>query len=176
MLLYHHCRNLDSVVYGKVKANPKYSDPDFRKAYFWLKKQVGFYPLFLAFGSEESLHMTGYNDQWRRGESRNHVLFSFENADGTFMDFDTWHIALNASNNNYHVTEYEKRLMFKPSWTRSRWLRKAEQRPDTVQLVTPELYLPDAKRIWVRNKETKRKSESIGFGNVEVRRLFFGRY
>ena len=199
MLQYHHCRDLESVVFGEVKGNPKYSDPIFRKAYFWLKKEVGFYPLFLAVGSsEDSLHMTGYQDQWRRvigtenvGRRKdgryiqknvlrhthpNYVLFSFENIEGVFMDFDFWHLALNAAMNRRDVSEYEKRLIFKPSWTKSRWLRKAEEHPDTVQLVSPKIYLPDAKRILVRNQETAKTLELMGFENIEVRRLVFTGY
>lgn len=186
MLQYHHCRSLDSVVYGKVKADFEYSDPDFKYAYSWLEKEVGFYPLFLAVGTtEEDIRMTGYQNQWRRllskgpngkeytkgGEFPNDVLFSFENVDGIFMDYNNWHLALNAGYKNYQITDYEKRLIFKPSWPTSKWLRKAKKTPHSVQLVTQSLYLPDSQRIWVRNQQTRALLISMGFENVETKRL-----
>jgi hypothetical protein len=64
--LYHHCRSLESVVFGEVIANPEYSDSYLRDAYFWLKKHINFYPLFLAVGlTEEDICMTGYQNQWK---------------------------------------------------------------------------------------------------------------
>ncbi len=186
MLLYHHCRSLDSVVYGEVRANSEHSEPYFKDAYSWLERKVGFYPLFLAVGaSEEDIRMTGYQNQWRRilsdssdgkeyrerGEFPNDILVSFENVDGIFMDYGYWHLVLNAGYKNYQMSDYEKRLIFKPSWSKSKWLKKAKKDPHSVQLVTSSLYLPDAKRILVRNQQTKKLLESSGFENVEVRRL-----
>lgn len=40
MLHYHHCRSLDGVIYGIVKASPAYADQDFKDAYSWLEKEV----------------------------------------------------------------------------------------------------------------------------------------
>lgn len=182
MLQYHHSRNLDSIIFGEVSSHLDYFDPDFKDAYLWLEKEVGFYPLFLAVGTtEEDIRMTGYQDNWRvkisdweyrrTGKFPNIVLFSFESVDGIFMDFDYWHLVLNAGYKNYQMTDYEKRLIFKPSFSKSKWLGKAKEDPHSVQLVTPALYLPDAERIWVRNQQTKKLLESMGFENVEVRRL-----
>lgn len=186
MLQYHHCRSLDSVVYGEVRAHSEHSDPDLKDAYFWLEKEVGFYPLFLAVGAtEEDIRMTGYQNQWRRilssgpdgkeyikrGEFPNDVLVSFENIDGIFMDYDYWLLVLNSGHKNYQMTDYETRLVFKPSWPTSKWLRKARKNPHSVQLVTSRLYLPGASRIWVRNRQTEGLLTSIGFENVEVKRL-----
>jgi hypothetical protein len=162
-----------------------------------VRKKVGFYPLFLAVGTtEEDIRMTGYQNQWakvigskivgrrndgtyiqrnilrRKGEFPNDVLFSFEDVDGKFMDYMSWHLVLNASYKNYQMTDYEKGLIFKPSWPKSKWLKKAREDPHSVQLVTSTLYLPEAGRIWVRNRQTKNYLESMGFENVEVRRLF----
>jgi len=67
MLQYHHCRSLDSAVYGRVEASPEHADQDFKDAYSWLEKEVGFYPLFLAVGTtDEDIRMTGYQNQWRK--------------------------------------------------------------------------------------------------------------
>lgn len=135
--------------------------------------------------TEEDIRMTGYQNQWRRilsdgpngkehrkkGDFPNDVLFSFENIDGVFMDYDKWHLALNAGYKNYQMTCYEKKAIFKPSWPASKWLRKAKKDPHSVQLVAENLYLPDAKRIGVRNQQTKNLLESMGFGNIVVRRI-----
>jgi len=186
MLHYPHCRSLNSVVYGEVEASPEYSDKYLKDAYLWLEKEIGFYPIFLSVGTtDEDIRMTGYQSQWRRilsegpngkeyrkkGDFPNDVLFSFSDIDGVFMDYDYWHIVLNASYNNYQVTDYEKRLIFKPSWSKSKWLRKSKKDPHSVQLVTPKLYLPNAKRIWVRNQRTQKLLTSIGFDNIESRKL-----
>ncbi|MCK4614484.1 MAG: hypothetical protein KAU14_06750 [Thermoplasmata archaeon] len=182
MLQYHHCRSLESIIFGEVKSPPAYSGPDFKDAYLWLKKEVGFYPTFLAVGTtEEDIRMTGYQDNWRvkisdkkcrkRGEFPNMVLFSFEDVDGIFTDYDYWHLVLNASYKDYQMTDYEKRLIFKPSWQKSKWLRKANKNPHSVQLITKTLYLPGAERIWVRNRQTKKLLEFRGFRNVEVKRI-----
>ena len=186
MLQYHHCRSLESIVYGSVEGSPEHADKDFKDAYSWLEKEVGFYPLFLSVGTaDEDIRMTGYQNQWRRilsegskgkeyrrkGDYVNDVLFSFEYIDGVFMDYNYWHIALSASYKNYRMTDYEKKLIFKPSWSKSKWLRKAKVAAHSVQLVTRELYLPDAGRIWVRNQQTKKLVSSMGFENIDSRRF-----
>ncbi len=187
---YHHCRNLESVVYGEVKGNPEFGDKDYKGAYNWLEKELGFYPLFLAVGeTEEDIRMTCYADNWRvristsledgklngiytkKGEFPNYVLFSFDNVEGIFSDYDSWHLVLAARQKNYNMTSYEKRLLFKPSWKKSDWLRKARKEPGTVQIVTPKLYLPSSKRIWARNNETKVLLEKSGFSDIEVKRM-----
>ena len=189
-MLYHHCRNLESVVYGEVKGNPEFADTDFKGAYNWLEKELGFYPLFLAVGDTgEDIKMTCYYDNPRiqtsnglenqklkggyrkKGEFPNYVLFSFDNVEGVFTDYDSWHLVINASRKNYRMTNYEKKLLFKPSWKKSDWLRKARKEPGTVQIVTPKLYLPSSKRIWARNTKTKKLLEKSGFLDIEVKRM-----
>ena len=165
---YYHCRNLESVVFGEVKAIPEYSDKDLKGAYHWLEKEVGFYPLFCAVGTtDEDIRMTGYQDNWRvkvsfdeyrkKGCFPNQVLFRFKNVDGVFMDYDAWHLVLNSTRNNYEMSDYEKKLIFKPSWQKSKWLMKAKEKPHTVQLVTSKLYLHKADKISVRNEITKKE-------------------
>jgi len=197
MLKYHHSMDLENIIYGEIKAHPKYTeDKDYKKAYLWLEKQIGFYPLFLAVGeTEDDIRITGYQGQWavnigskivgrrkngtyisknilrKKGEFPNYVLFSFKEVEGVFIDYDYWHFALSAAFNNEEITDYEKKLIFKKSWPKSKWLRKTKNKPGTVQLVTSKLYLPDAQRIWVRNKATKKQVEEMGFNNVEVKRL-----
>lgn len=190
MLQYHHSRSLEHVVYGIVTQSRNQTNcelgAEFEAAYRWLENEVGFYPLFLSAGTtEEDIRMTGYQNQWRRilsegpngkeyrkkGNFPNDVLFSFGDIDGVFMDYDYWDVALNASHKDYRMTNHEKRLIFKPSWPKSKWLGKARNDQHSVQLVTPELYLPDAKRIRVRNKSTKSFLETMGFNDVEVKRI-----
>ena len=188
--------DLKNVFYGELKPSSERSNPDYRKAYRWLEKEVGFYPLFLAVGeTDDDIRMTGYERQWARkvgeeivgrrangsnifrnvlrkkGDYPNFALFSFDEVDGVFMDFMFWHIPLNSVINDDEVTPYERRLVFKPSWLKSKWLGKARRDAGFVQLVTPRLYLPAAKRVWVRNLQAKKQLTSIGFENVEVRRL-----
>lgn len=191
MLLYHHCRLLESVSYGEIVADSTYSNPDFKEAYGWLEKEIGFYPLFLAVGiSENDIRMTGYQNNWRRfigtekiedgklvrkyrrgGEFPNEILFSFKLVDGIFMDYDYWHIALNAVGYKDIITDHEKRLIFKPSWRKTQWLNKAKYEPHSVQLAAPRLYLPAASLISVRNKSTQLMLKMRGFQNIEVRRI-----
>ena len=119
-LLYHHCMPLEQVVFGKIDADPKFTESggnfgDDRKAYRWLENEVGFYPLFLSVGdNKEELYMKGYFNQWRRvieeskdgnkyrkkGEFPNEVLFSFEEIDGVFSDFLKWYTVLNKVDDN----------------------------------------------------------------------------
>jgi len=181
---------LEDVVYGEIENERKKSKDEFDdfyfKAYEWLESELGFYPLFLAVGeTDEDIRMTGYQNQWKRilstgpagkeyrrkGEFPNSVLFSFESVEGVFMDFEYWHLALNAGNRNYELSDYEKRLIFKPSWEKSKWLRKAKRDPHSVQIATSSLDLTSARRVCVRNRETEYKLRELGFGNVEVRRL-----
>ena len=194
--LYHHSRPLKSVVYGKVEASPEHADEFLKDAYSWLEKEVSFYPLFLSVGrTDEDIRMTMYQRQWakvigsdivgrrndgtyiqrnilrKKGEFPNEVLFSFADVDGVFMDYVNWHLVLNSEHKDYQMTNYEKRLIFKPSWPKSRWLRRAKDDPHSVQFVTPGLYLPEAERIWVRNKPTRTLLQSMGFEKVEVKRL-----
>ena len=196
MLLYHHCIPVSQVVYQRIFADRSFTDQDFKDAVSWLERKVGFYPLFLAVGSaEEDIRMTGYHIQWARiagteitgkapdghntwkhmlkksGEHENYALFSFEHVDGIFTDYDYWHCVLNSSHCNYLIPQYIQQRIFKPSWKPAGWFRKAEDHPHTVQLVSESLDLPDAKRVWVRNKEAKRYLQSLGFSNVEVHRI-----
>ena len=67
MIQYHHCRSLDSVVYGTVEASSEHADEYLKDAYSWLEREVGFYPIFLAVGTtNEDIRMTCYQNQWKR--------------------------------------------------------------------------------------------------------------
>lgn len=196
-LMFHHCMPLEGVVYDKVKADKEWSikldefpdEPKFSfvRAYEWIEKEVGFWPFWVAVGSRiDDIRMTGYDAQWRKrlsycyadpslnkyrkkGEYPNNVLFSWDDLDGVFTCYSSWHIVLGYPRD---VKPHEKRMIFKYSWTKSRWLREARKPKNYgVQMVTPELDLRTAERIWTRNQQTKKKLEDMGFRNVIVKRL-----
>ena len=178
------------VKYGTIRADPALSDPGFLAAYEWLERELGFFPLFCAVGtSDEVILMTGYDDNWRvvtggrfvsgeyqkirrkKGEFPNLAIFSFDRMEGVFMDYMSWHIALNSCVNADPVSNTEKRQIFKPSWTKCRWIRAAVNESHMVQLVTPALPLREVAKVQVRNNATKRFLEKSGFQNVEIARF-----
>jgi len=178
------------IVKGTIHADPAYSaDSFFLPAYKWLEEQIGFFPHFISVGNNESaLYRTGYQDNWRiytvsdylrgswqkiyrkKNEFPNNILLSFDNQEGVFMDYMSWHIAINASTNGRCVTKREMMMILKPSWTRSRWLRAAEN-THQVDLLVPALPLDNAVRVRVRNRETRNQMEKMGFRNIEVARI-----
>jgi hypothetical protein len=178
------------IVNGTVRADPAYSADSFLlPAYEWLEAQIGFFPHFISVGTtEEALYRTGYQDNWRRfmgseyrqgavqkiyrkkGEHPDHVLLSFDDLEGVFMDFMRWHIAINACTNGRPVPVRESTMILKPSWTRSRWLRAAGH-SHAVDLLVPDLPLGSASGVWVRNRTAQRKMKEMGFRNVEIVRV-----
>ncbi len=185
--LYHHCLPAAAAYPITIRPDPNRSDSFFLPAYEWVRQIVGFYPLFLAVGN--NIRMTGYQDNWKirvggnfvdgnyqknyrkSGGFPNLAVFSFDTLDGVFMDYDSWHIALNAYPNGRTVTEAEKKMIFKPSWTKYRWIRAALERTHQVQLVAPELPLREAREVFVRNNATRKMMEERGFHNVQVKRI-----
>ena len=190
-LLYHYCMPASGIISDILTPDRTRSDPDFLPAYEWVEERLGFFPLFLAVGTlEDVVWMTGYQDNWRvvtgsepvegggyrrifrkKGEFPNLVLLSFDAVDGVFMDYDYWHIALNACMNGSVISRKEESWIFKPSWTKSRWLRAALTGTHSVQLVTPALPLTKSREILVRNALTRRIIEGRGFGDVRVSRI-----
>lgn len=181
---------VSGIIPGIITPDRTLSEPDFLPAYEWVEERLGFFPLFLAIGElEEIAWMTGYQDNWRvfegselaegryrkiyrkKGEFPDLALLSFDAIDGIFMDYDYWHIALNACMNGSAVSRQEESWIFKHSWTKSRWLRAALAGTHRVQFVTPALPLSDAREIRVRNAATRRLIEGRGFGEVRVFRI-----
>jgi hypothetical protein len=89
------------------------SDPDFLPSCDWVEEQPGFFPLFPAAGTLDTIAwMTGYQDTRRvwtggifvegryrkiyrqKGEFPNPALLSFDTVEGVFMDYDYWHSVL----------------------------------------------------------------------------------
>jgi hypothetical protein len=189
-LLFHYCMPASGVISGILTPDRSRSDPDFHPAYEWVEERLGFFPLFLAVGTlEDVAWMTGYQENWRvvtgseraksgyrkifrkKGEFPNLALLSFESAEGVFMDYDYWHIALNACMNGSVVSRKEESWIFKSSWTKSRWIRAARAGTHSVQLVVPALPLTECREIRVRNAVTRRLIEGRGFENVRVSRI-----
>ena len=163
---------------------------------WWLEGQVGFYPLFMAVGdTEDDIEMTGYQNQWGRvvssrgcpcrrrgwanvlrkaGDFPNRVLFSYAEPPSQalrYVDYDGLFLVLNSSHCDYKMTDRERRIIFKPSWRPSDWLRMAKRKPHHVMAVTDRLDLRRADRIWVRNKKTAKALRDMGFRNVSVKRI-----
>ena len=185
--LYHHCRPASGSTSGTITADRFLSDPDFLPSYDWVEEQLGFFPLFLAAGTLDTIAwMTGYQDNWRvwtggifvegryrkiyrqKGEFPNLALLSFDTVEGVFMDYDYWHIVLSACMNGTTVTQQEKVWIFKPSWGKSRWLHAALTGTHHVQIVAPELPLWLSGKIRVRNRATVCRLKERGFENVQV--------
>lgn len=191
MLLFHHARSVAGVRFGEIAGSPEHADHDFLGAYYWLAKQVGFWPIFIAVGCRRlDIYMTGYQDNWmayypakifrngrfigvrrKTGDFENNILFSFGNLSGVFMDYHLWSMLMYKFWRVRDLTNYEKRLIFKPSWPRSRWIRYAKRNPHSVQLVVPRIDLSLAERIWVRNRATKSDLEAIGFACPQIKRI-----
>lgn len=188
-LLYHHCIPVSAASQRIITPDHSYSDQDFLPAYNWVEQVTGFYPLFLAVGTSDILWMTGYQDNWRiwtgseveegvyretyrkKGEFPNLAVFSFGSLDGVYMDYDYWHNTLNTIPNGKPITTRETKWIFKPSWTKSRWIRAALKGTCRVQFVVPELNLMNAKAVFVRNLATKNMLEDLGYSNVTVKRI-----
>jgi len=188
--LYHYCMPASGIISGIIIPDRTRSDPDFLPAYEWIEERLGFFPLFLAVGALENVAgMTGYQDNWRvfkggevidgryrkiyrkKGDFPNLALLSFESVEGVFMDYDYWHIALTECMNNSRVSRQAESWIFKPSWTKSRWLHAVLTGTHSVQLVAPVLPLAEAREIRVRNALTRRFIEGQGFENVRVSRI-----
>jgi hypothetical protein len=181
---------LTQITFGTIRAEPAYSAGNYLlPAYEWLAEQIGFFPHFVSVGNNDSaLYRTGYQDNWsvhiggdtvdgkyqkiyrKKGEFPNNVLLSFDHLEGVFMDFDYWHIAINACTNGGSVSKSEMTWILKPSWTRERWLRAALTSTRPVDLLVPEIPLDKANRVRVRNHATQKLMEMKGFRNVDVAR------
>jgi len=198
MQTYNYSRSLDSVVYGIIRPSEKDYDEFEIETFRWFAGQLGFKPFFVAVGNTGSdLAQTNYYDNWRRvvateitgrtktgiyihrkilrkkGEFPNEVLFSFKELTGVFFDDSYFAFAPNSEYSD-EPTSYEKRLIFKPSYRKSDWLRKAREK-HCVVTATPSLDLRIAE-VYCRNQETKKVLEEIGFNGVSVKRILLPDY
>lgn len=198
-LLYHHCRELDSIRPYQIEHHPRYADPDFLPSYRWLEKKIGFFPIFFAVGkSIHDLYMTGYNGQFRtydcwgfgeRGPRRkqqpNYVLFSYKHVPGIFTDFDDWDTLLRlATQHDPNIYKDAKKKPRIELWLCKKifklrenlrsdrtWIRQAIRKPYSVQLVTKYFDATKADRLLCRNQTTKEYLESCGYKNVHVLKI-----
>ena len=183
--------NVTSVNIGSVKNAEEYDlHPN-----LWLQKETGFYPLFLSVHGD--IHTTGYQGNWSRclmswhengkrkvlmrkkGEFPNYVMFSFDHLDDiTFIDYSWWFVVLNSvTGGNYdRVIEKDKQILFKRSWSKNKWIRHIVNQLEKsgsykAMAIIPRLDLKQASSVWVRNNESKKKLEHMGFKNVQVKRV-----
>lgn len=182
---YWHCMSVHLLQNPVLVPDPKYSDKDYLPGYKWLEKQIGFFPLFMAAGTEDSApYNAGYNNQWRvklssteyraKGDIQNFVMFRFDETPETccFLDSGWWSVGILTPHlNNEEPRQSEVRSVLKRSWSRARWLREIAKDKIGIELVVPQLDLRKANEVWVRNKHTRAQVEKLGFKNVQVRRI-----
>jgi hypothetical protein len=197
-LLYHHCRDLNSIQPREIKHKPIFVDSDYLPAYRWLESIVKFFPVFYSVGkSLHDIYMTGYNSQFctrecwgfgkkgnRRKQQPNLVLFSYKQVPGIFTDFDNWEIFLKKSIDDRNFIEKMKRTpnmeifvlkrIFrvgnrKRSW--NTWIRHAVKHPYGVQLIARTFNAKIADRIICRNQITKNYLENCGYKNIHILRI-----
>jgi hypothetical protein len=200
---FHHRIDFKSVIFDRITPSedvtrkklssffPERIDIDIETLpNLWLEKQIGFYPLFLAYGeTDEDIRMTGYQQNWMRvissryqcgkniveyvkkGEAKNYILFSFESVQSpVFIDYDEWFCVLN-SYPSYDIKKSVVKRLFKPDWNREQWTKKVRREPHHVMVVVPHLDLRLANRIWARNKKTVTELHKIGFTLAEKNRI-----
>lgn len=193
---YWHCMPVNLISGPVLVPEPKFSDSDYLPGYKWLEKRIGYFPLFMAAGNEDSApYNAGYNNQWRvvlssryckkkkrviaisrraKGDVLNFAMFRFDKLPEVccFLDSSWWSVGvLTPHLNNEVPRESEVRCVLKRSWSHARWLREIKNDKISAELVVPKLDLRDAVEVWVRNKKAKAHLEKLGFKNVQVRRI-----
>jgi hypothetical protein len=167
----------------------------FDACYRWLAERVGFWPLWLAVGAEEeTLRMTGYDNQFQRcltrsrdgnthrqaGDAPSYALFSWRQPPPgiRYLDYDNWCVGLlNSAVIDHHrsyvrdVPAWLEKGILRRSWKDSDWLRRAIREVYSTQAVAPQLDLRSADLVRVRNKREQARLRALGFGQVEVWRM-----
>ncbi len=172
---FYHARPMAFVTHGEVRQSKGHEDLHFKPTYEWLAKKLGFYSLFLAVGKpEDAIRITGYPNQFSRSwsaamssESHNNVLFGYDSLPlARFSDYDNWHIILNSviyPSDGLHppylseISDHVSRLVLKPSWKPSDWLRAVRNGTTNVQAHVETLNLAEADVIWCRSQSSKRE-------------------
>lgn len=187
---------LRRVKYACVLPNPKYSVEDFRASYYWLERELGYYPFFLAacedtqtiytmtgFNACFKTRTTGYDSKRKklvncraRDKGPQSVLFrysrnSFEQLH--HQDYDAWHMVLNHRGELLQQTPKDsrrlrlvKRILLKPSWTDEDWHHKSRTNCHSVQATVPMLDLRKAEAVYCTTQKSKTYLEQLGFQNV----------
>jgi len=177
---------LKNVKYGIIRMNiEEYVQglgPDWywlKNLYAWFRQKIGFWSIFLTVADRYDAYvLEGYHLNWKSGEKdqdSNYVLFSFEELRGIFVD-NNWREYMLVNAVHYNKQEINRmmglvreRWLFKPAWSKEKWLKFSNN--NLVRLACKELDLRNAKRIWVRNKQTRRALERMGFSDVQVHRI-----
>jgi hypothetical protein len=182
-----HSLPFSSARFGEITADPSFTSEYWLGDFRWLEKQIGFYPLFLAFGNNYAVENTFYHGAeprcWHWSRHRILSIFEFdvlENA--VFTDFDEW------VNGRWEPEDGETDLspememetaaqrewyeeFFKPSWTREQWFEKAADDCTSVQILVPRLDFRKASQFWTRGPGLCRRLHSMGFSNARVRKI-----
>lgn len=207
-LLYHHSCELSTVKHHVITPNPLsqtmptpncppghacpldvwHEKREYELAYFWLEKEIGFYPLFLAVGATvDDKRMTGYSSQFAddvvRGKTE--ILFSYCDQPSkrlVFTNYDMWIFILNEALNSLEsfgggrhteklgpIPDNIRRSLFRPSWRDSDWLRGARRGSHGVQAVVDSLDLRQADQIWCPDEVAKEKLIKLGFLEKTIR-------
>lgn len=193
--LFHHCTSLGALLKNEpLVGHPEWvNDSSYHQAYVVWAKTFGFYPLFFAMGrGPKTIEMTGYPNQFGRvissgydshkkkpvrtlrpkGEMLNNVLLSFEHCDGIAHKFDAWNEVLCwALNDGKCPRRYVSRLIQQSRRSLSYWCSVAQRKDGFVQMCAERIDPKTACRVWVRNLETKRALDDLGYRGVEVRRV-----
>lgn len=179
------------IISGPEHCYNKYQLP----GYEWLAAQTGFYPIFMSIGDERAIGHCGYKFNWQRkvqvgwtndgkpvyhhvkkGESPNMVLFAFKINlidMGVFTSYpDPWHqiLSLTYSETGVPTADMIKQLL-RPEMSKVDWLALAQENPMALQLVVPKLDLRKAEFVYVRNETTRKQLSTLGFSNVETKRI-----
>ncbi|MFH1399879.1 MAG: hypothetical protein ABIH41_00010 [Nanoarchaeota archaeon] len=165
----HHARSLEWVVHGEVKGATRSGDPDFQKAYAWLREQVGYDPVFLSVGQgDDALINTGYLSNFESPKPRSpHILFSYHDVPGTYADVHAWCAIIPKLESGLSVDDEDIERLFRPGRSAVDWHATAKD-GEQVQLLAPSLYLPKADRIRAPSVDAKDALERLGFSGVEV--------
>jgi hypothetical protein len=179
-----HSSYFSSVSFGEMRADPSFSDDVWHDEFRWLEKQIGFYPLFMAFGNNYAIENTFYKGPESRGVHwRKHTVLSiFELdalADVVFTDYDVWTHSCSEDMPRFsaataRLTKRQRKwvdALFKPSWTREQWLQKASEDCTSVQLLVPSLDFRRASEIWTRGSRLQARLHASGLPNVRVRKV-----
>jgi hypothetical protein len=177
----YHSMPIECVQGQRFQPSPDFTPWYRRKETRWLAKQNGFYPLFLAFGTEGAIDNTFYAHHAYsaipKREQPNNVLAIFNVhalANPVFTDHHVWGShpdELRSIRIGREPSATWQRDLFKPLWGRMHWYQFARKDPRRVQLLARSLDLNMAQEIWVQDRKTLDALRCAGLKNGKVRPL-----
>jgi hypothetical protein len=178
----YHSMPLECVQGERFQANPEFTPWHRRPHTRWLAKTIGFYPLFLAFGTEGAIDNTFYaHERYSvipKREQPNNVLaiFNVHNLPQMvcFTDQKVWDShrdELRRIAAGRQPSAAWERDLFNWLWGRMQWYKFARQNPRRVQLLVRSLDLNMAQEIWTQDERTLTALRRAGLKNGKVRPL-----